>query len=55
MIKYMWFPLFLTAAAIEWSAGPTLCGSQYITGQMWVMWLAMALMSLSPYIKKVSK
>lgn len=50
LINFAWMPLFGIFASIEYQ-NVFMCGSRYVTGSMWFMWLMMSLASSRPYIK----
>lgn len=52
-MKWFWCPLFFIFFLIEMFSQRNFCGSGELTGQMWLMWLVMSLMSVEELIKKV--
>ena len=40
---FIWPSIFLILAGIEYYHQQPMCGSAMITGQMWFMWLVMAI------------
>ena len=42
-MAYIWTPLFLVFAWIEFTSPTLFCGSLSLTGRMWFMWLMMGL------------
>lgn len=54
-MKYVWTPLLLIFAIVEYITHSPLCGSSYITGEMWFMWIIMAAMMSSVYYKGLSR
>jgi hypothetical protein len=51
--KYVWTPLFLVFAIYEYFYGNSgFCGTTQVTGQMWFMWLMMAIAASSKYYEK---
>lgn len=54
-MKYVLMPVFLVFAYIEYHSGPSICASSdTVLGDMWFMWLMMAIMCADSYIKKLS-
>lgn len=52
IFSLIWAPLFLAFAIAEYiTFVPYFCGSDYITGKMWFMWLMMALASSKGWIE----
>lgn len=51
-MKWIWFPLFLIFAMVEYIYYTPICGSVFVTGTMWFMWLMMAVVSSKVYIEK---
>lgn len=54
-MKWLWCPLLLLFAFIEFFNNYGMCGSRYITGQMWFMWLIMSAMTSKVYLEKLVK
>ena len=42
---YVWPAIFLIFAIIEYLHSQPICGSTFVTGQMWFMWLCMSIAS----------
>lgn len=54
-MKYVLFPLFLVFAYIEYHSGTNICSvSGTVLGDMWFMWLMMALMCSDAYTSKIT-
>lgn len=53
-MSYIWMPLFLIFAFLEYGE-INYCGTQRLTGQMWFMWLMMAIASSKSYIDFVKR
>lgn len=54
-MKWLWFPIFLLFAIVEYFNQSPVCGSTTITGQMWFMWLMMSIASSGLYYQRVCK
>lgn len=54
-MKYIWCPLFFGFFLVEFFNTNAMCGSDYITGKMWLMWLVMSLMNSKIYIESWNK
>lgn len=54
-MRWLWCPLFLIFAIIEYFNQTSICGSSVITGQMWFMWFMMGIATSRLYFEKVCK
>lgn len=54
-IGYIWTPIFLILSVVEFNSPTGFCGSLNITGQMWFMWLLMALSASGKWIDLIEK
>jgi hypothetical protein len=51
IFSFIWTPIFLLFAVVEYiTFVPYFCGSDYITGKMWFMWLMMAVAASKQWI-----
>lgn len=55
-IGYIWTPLFLALFLYEYNTHTiNICGSMTVPGQMWFMWLLMALSASGKWIELIEK
>lgn len=54
VLNKLWTPFFLCFAAYEYFNGVSFCGTMSITGQMWFMWLMMAITASGNYFNEKS-